>query len=104
VWTSTAGRVCALAETELAAGRLKTARDAFFRASNYFRTAGVMLMGPPLDERLRATNARQTEVFRRGAALLAQPPEILDIPYEGTTLPGYHFRVDADERPRPPWC
>jgi len=36
-----------------------------------------MLMGAPLDERLRVANARQTEVFRKGAASLAQPPEIL---------------------------
>lgn len=100
-WVSTAERVCALAEAELAAGRLETARDAFLRASNYFRTAGVMLMGTPVDERLRVTNARQTEVFRRGTALLAQPPETLGIPYEGTTLPGYHFRAGSDERPRP---
>ena len=100
-WSSTAERVCALAETELTAGRLETARGAYFRASNYFRTAGVMLMGAPVDERLRATNVRQTQAFRKGAALLAQPPEIIAIPYEDTTLPGYHFRVDADERPRP---
>jgi len=100
-WSSTAERVCTLAETELTAGRLETARGAYFRASNYFRTAGVMLMGAPVDERLRATNVRQTQVFRKGAALLAQPPEIIAIPYEDTTLPGYHFRVDADERPRP---
>jgi alpha-beta hydrolase superfamily lysophospholipase len=33
--------------------------------------------------------------------LLVQPPEIVAIPYENTTLPGYHFRVDRDERPRP---
>ena len=60
-----------------------------------------MLLGAPVDERLRISNARQTEVFRLGAALLAQPPEILAIPFQGTTLPGYHFRVDGDERPRP---
>jgi pimeloyl-ACP methyl ester carboxylesterase len=100
-WVSAAERVCALAESELAAGRLETARSSFFRASNYFRTAGVMLMGTPLDERLRVANARQSEAFQKGAALLPQPPEVLAIPYEGTTLPGYHFRVGTDERPRP---
>jgi len=100
-WTATAERVLALADAELATGRLETARGAFFRASNYFRTAGVMLMGTPLDDRLRVTNARQTAVFQKGAALLARAPEVLQIPYEGTTLPGYHFRVDSDERPRP---
>ena len=94
-------RLGTLAEAELAAGRPETAKDAFFRSSNYFRTAGVMLMGTPVDERLRATNGRQTEMFRKGAALLAQPPEVLAIPYEDTTLPGYHFQVDGDDRPRP---
>jgi pimeloyl-ACP methyl ester carboxylesterase len=100
-WVSTGERVYRLAEAELAAGRLETAREAFFRSSNYFRTAGVMLMGAPVDDRLRTANARQTDVFRRGAALLSHPPEILAIPYEGTTLPGYHFQVDGDDRPRP---
>jgi hypothetical protein len=41
---------------ELAAGRVETARSCFLRASNYFRTAGVMLMGTPLDERLVRSN------------------------------------------------
>jgi pimeloyl-ACP methyl ester carboxylesterase len=100
-WVSTAERVSALAEAELAAGRRLSASEAFLRASSYFRTAGVMLLGAPADERLRITNARQTEVFRRGAALFAQPPEIVAIPFQDTTLPGYHFRIDGDERPRP---
>ncbi len=100
-WRTTAERVRSLAESELRAGRLETARKAFLRASNYWRTAGVMLMATPLDERLRISNARQTEVFQQGAALLVQPPEVLAIAYEGSTLPGYHFRADGDERPRP---
>ena len=60
-----------------------------------------MLMAEPLDERLRISNARQTEAFQQGAALLVQPPEVLAIPYEGATLPAYHFRVDGDQRARP---
>ena len=79
-------RLGTLAEAELAAGRLETAKDAFFRSSNYFRTAGVMLMGTPVDERLRATNGRQTEMFRKGAALLAQPPEYPRHPVRGYDL------------------
>ena len=59
-----------------------------------------MLMGAPLDERLRSSNAAQTEAFRQGAALLPRPPEIVAIPFAGTTLPGYHFRA-AGSDPRP---
>jgi alpha-beta hydrolase superfamily lysophospholipase len=93
--------VLQLAERENGAGRQESARLAFWRASSYFRTAGVMLMGTPLDQRLMESNLRQTEAFRRGAALLPHPPEQLEIPYEGTTLPGYLFRVDDDPTPRP---
>jgi alpha-beta hydrolase superfamily lysophospholipase len=100
-WTSTADSVLALAETEQAAGRLQTARLAFFRASSYFRTAGVMLLGAPLDARLVDSYARQASAFRAGAALLAEPPEILQIPYESTTLPGYFFRPGPESEPRP---
>ena len=38
--------------------------------------------------------------FRRGAALLAVPPEIVRIPYEDSFLPGYYFRAAADVAPR----
>ncbi len=100
-WTATAAAALALAETEHAAGRLESARLAFFRASTYFRTAGVMLLGQPLDARLVESYARQTSVFRSGAVLLATPPEILQIPYESTTLPGYFFRPGPENQPRP---
>ncbi len=40
------------------------------------------------------------ESFRRGAALLAFPPEIIAIPYEGSFLPGYFFRAAEDGGPR----
>ncbi len=99
-WTSTAGGVLALAESERAAGRLESARLAFFRASSYFRTAGVMLLGAPLDARLVESYARQASAFRSGAELLAEPPEILEIPYEQTTLPGYFFRAGPEGEPR----
>ena len=99
-WTALATTTAELAGAALAAGRTETARAAFFRAANYHRNAGVMLMGEPLDERLRSSNAAQTAAFRQGAALLAAPPEVVAIPFEGTTLPGYHFRAEG-AGPRP---
>jgi hypothetical protein len=38
------------------------------------------------------------ESFRRGAALLALPPQIVAIPYQGSALPAYFFRAAALER------
>ena len=98
-WAAAAAAARTLADTELAAGRTETARLAFFRAASYDRTAGVMLLGGPPDGRLAAAYTRQTESFRRGAALLARPPEVVSIPYEGTTLPGYFFRCSGQVAP-----
>ncbi len=83
-WSHTAGRVRGIAETASAAGDMVRARGAYFRASNYFRTAGLFLMGVPVDQRLRASAGQQTATFRKGAELLDLPPDILQIPYEDT--------------------
>jgi len=99
-WTATAARLCGQAEESAAAGQIASARSGFFRAANYFRTAGLFAMGVPADPRLARAHEREVDSFRRGAALLAAPPEIVRIPYEGTFLPGYYFRADADAAPR----
>ncbi len=100
-WHSLGASAHAMGEAALAAGQTVSARAAFFRASNYFRTAGVMLMGSPIDERLVASNCDQNASFRAGAALLACPPEVLQIPFEGTTLPGYLFRPHQEPSTAP---
>lgn len=99
-WLALAERLAALARAEERAGHLVSARSAYLRASTYFRTAGVMLFAVPVDPRHATGNLRQTEMFRRGAALMSHPPEVLEIPFEKTTLPGYFFRPDSDPRPR----
>ena len=81
-----------------AAGHTESARNAFLRASNYHRNAGVMLLGAPLDPRLVESQARQTAAFRRFASMLERPPEIVEIPYEATSLPGYFFSAGAGQR------
>ncbi|MEV4623690.1 alpha/beta hydrolase [Asanoa sp. NPDC049573] len=100
-WTLTATRVQQLAEAEEAAGHVESARLAYWRASSYFRTAGTMLLGAPLDRRAVEANLRQTDAFRRGAALLPFPPRQVEIPYGDGTLPGYFFRAEGDLRERP---
>ena len=100
-WTALAERVLAATERDLDDGNRVSAQGGFLRAANYFRTAGVMLIGAPLDQRLVESNRRHTDMFRRGASLLPTPPETLAIPYETTTLPGYFFRSHATNRPAP---
>lgn len=100
-WLATAQRVERFAGQSAAAGHVVSARGAYFRASTYYRTAGIFLMGAPVDERLRSSSHNQTDTFRKGAALLEFPPDILEIPYEETTLPGYFFRASGDGAARP---
>jgi pimeloyl-ACP methyl ester carboxylesterase len=100
-WTVAAARLYAQAEASAAAGEAASARNGFFRASNYFRTAGLFAMGAPLDPRLTEAHRQEVDSFRRGAALLAVPPQIVQIPYEGSFLPAYYFRAAADQAARP---
>ncbi len=99
-WLATAQRVAELAEVSLGAGHAESARSGFFRASNYFRTAGLFAMGSPLDSRLVRAHGLEVESFRQGAGLLDTPPEIVAIPYEGRTLPGYLFLAGDLTEPR----
>jgi pimeloyl-ACP methyl ester carboxylesterase len=88
-WSRTADRVLDLAEDAAAAGNTRTARGAYFRAHNYYRTAEFFLH--PEDDRRPATYERSVSAFREGAALLPRPPEQVTFPYEDTALPGYRF-------------
>lgn len=97
-WASAAAQARDLAESALEQGQRETARLAYLRACTYDRTAGVMLLGAPLDDRLVESNARQTEAFRAAGALMDVEPEWLEIPYEDTTLPGWFMRAGDGRR------
>lgn len=100
-WFKTASRLHDLAVTSLGAKERMSARSAFFRASNYFRTAGLFAMGSPLDSRLVEAHRLEVDNFRAGAELLDLPPQMVEIPYEDTILPGYYFRAADDSALRP---
>jgi hypothetical protein len=100
-WSRTSDRVYAAAQASDEAGQATSARGGYFRASNYFRTAGLFLLEAPVSPRLVESHRREVESFRRGAALLDLPPEIVEICYADGTLPGYFFRAAADGHRRP---
>ena len=97
-WTALAMRVYAEAERSHAAGDRVGACRGYLSASNYFRTSWLFELRPPVSELLSWGHLREVDAFRRGAALLPTPPRLVQIPYDGTTLPGYFFAVD--DRPR----
>lgn len=100
-WTATAERVAGFADESARAGHAVSARDAYVRASCYYRNAYAPLFGAPVDPRLVEAFDRETEAFQRAAALMTPPVEPVEIPYEETTLPGYFCTVDDSGRPRP---
>lgn len=99
-WSALAGRIYDLGQASLVAGQRVSARDAFLRASNYFRTAYTFLFQAPLDPRAVAAYDRQTEAFARAMALMDHPAESVRIPFEDTTLHGLFLRPSTAESAR----
>ncbi|NUR83828.1 MAG: alpha/beta fold hydrolase [Nonomuraea sp.] len=85
-WRATADRVAAEAGSQDRIG----ARDAYLRAANYYRNAEFFLHGDPGDPRIDAAYARQVACFHKYAEIAGI--ERVEIPFEGTSLPGYFYR------------
>ncbi|MFI5905925.1 alpha/beta hydrolase family protein [Dactylosporangium sp. NPDC051541] len=91
-WLATADRIATGADKAAAAGHRISARDGFLRASNYYRSAEFFLHGRPDDPRIAHAYERSVTCFRIAAGLAVPKVEPVEIPYEGTTLPGYFYR------------
>jgi hypothetical protein len=100
-WLATADRVRGFAEHGVAKGHRASARDAFLRASTYYNTAAFFLDGTSDPSRLLPTWKAHRECFDEAASRFDPPFEKVEIPYEGTTLPGYLFKVDDSGSSRP---
>ncbi|MBU2549420.1 MAG: esterase FrsA [Proteobacteria bacterium] len=98
-WVAAAGRLEALGRACLAGGHEVSARDAFLRASSYYRTVifGLRSSDPGFREAL----ADSRSCFRRSMDLFPQVVEPVGVPFEGWELPGYFIRPDASGAARP---
>lgn len=90
-WLKTADRVRGYAEASLAKGHTVSAGEAYLRASSYYRAA---LIHHPDHEDPAVPHATVTSMrcFNQALELLDIPGQPVQIPYEGTTLPGYFYR------------
>ncbi|MFC4696029.1 alpha/beta hydrolase family protein [Geodermatophilus arenarius] len=100
-WSATAERLAGLARDAEATGHLRSAAARWLRAAAYWSTAsdrgdatGEFV---PLWERHRDAWDRFADLT---AAVGDVAVERLEIPYEGTTLPGYLFRPGPPGEPR----
>lgn len=99
-WSSYADRLYELAVKSREAGHRVSARNAFLRASNYYRAAYIFMFALPVDPRVIDAYKKQADAFQKAAELFEPPIELLKIPYENTTLPGYFIKPDASDAPR----
>lgn len=98
-WYRTAERVLSQALESLEKGKRTSAKENFLRASNYYRTAEFFLHGNQDDPRILETWGKSRNAFVQAIKLMDEHVEQIEIPYEGTTLPGYFYRMDASPRP-----
>ena len=94
-WSKTAKRVHKYADDCLAANHKVSAREAYLRASNYYRAAEFLLISPE-DPRIQTTWGSSKECFSNAGKLFSPPIESIEIPYEGTTLPGHFYRLNEN--------
>lgn len=101
-WKALADRIAQQGEASLARGHHVSAREAFLRASNYYRVAEFYRRSDPTnDPEVISISRLSRETFQKAAILLDTPVENVLIPYEGGTLPAYFFRVDTTDIERP---
>lgn len=95
-WLKTAKRVHIYAQECLKNGHNVSAREAFLRASNYYRVSGFLIIDPQ-DTPSIETWKLSKDCFNQAARLFPFSFEPIQIPYEQTSLPGYFFKVNDDE-------
>ena len=98
-WSAMALRVEGNAREFLQDGHETSAREAFLRATNYYRAAEVFL--PATDPRRLEIWQKGTDTFAEVAKLSNGLIEPVEIPFENTTVPGTWSRVDDTGTRRP---
>ena len=94
-WLKTAKRVHSYADDCTAKGHTISAREAYLRASNYYRTAEFLIV-EPTDPRSQTTIDLSKDCFRKAASTFPFAVVPIEIPYEGTFLPGYFYHATKE--------
>ncbi|GAB3788793.1 alpha/beta hydrolase [Spirosoma horti] len=100
-WTATAERMDQQAQISEQAGHWVSAREAYLKASNYYRTAYIFLIGLLTDPRVKAAYQKQRDTFRQAMRYSPYAVDEIAIPYEQTAMRGYFFKPDQSETRRP---
>lgn len=97
-WSATAERNVESGNTAKEKGDMIRAREHYFRASNYFKSAMISLN--PTDVRHKECWKLSVDYFEKAGALLETPLEKISVDYKGKTLPCYF--VPASQKKKSP--
>jgi pimeloyl-ACP methyl ester carboxylesterase len=101
-WRSTAERTARRGEASLKVGDTVSAREAFLRASSYYRSAEFYRRADPLNDAAVLELSRLSKDYMvKAGALLDGPFLEVAIPYADGEMPGYLYLVDDSGKPRP---
>ncbi|MDO9631398.1 MAG: alpha/beta hydrolase, partial [Humidesulfovibrio sp.] len=92
-WIKMAGCVAARGEASLARGHRVSAREQFQRASYYYRASLISML--PDDPKFKPTALKGRALLKKAGLLFDPPLEYIEIPFEGTVLPGYYRKADC---------
>jgi pimeloyl-ACP methyl ester carboxylesterase len=97
-WREMAQRVESRAEECYESGHIESATELYFRAYTYHR-ASVALLSPLTDPNFVAGYEHARECFRRAVDCAKEEIEPVEIPFEGTHLPGYFVPAASGRYP-----
>jgi len=96
-WSKMGNKIFELSEKFLADKKFVSARRTYLRAFNYLRTAEFFLK--PSDQRKLPTYLKSRDAFLKAVPLFDNKPKQVEIPFEGSFLPGYLFLPEGIKNP-----
>lgn len=101
VWREQGDRIEKIADECMANGHKVSARDAYFRASEYYRSADFYLHDNPANPAILQLWDKMFSCFEKARKLSIPSFELIQIPYEGTMLPGYFCQAGSGSKRAP---
>ncbi|MGD9202756.1 MAG: alpha/beta fold hydrolase [Chitinispirillia bacterium] len=98
-WTALGDCLKLSGDKSLNMGHKVSAREAYLRASNYYRAVEGGAL--PSDERFHEAWSKNVQAFKKAAELFNPAVRCVEIPFEGKMLPGYFWSPDESGEPRP---
>jgi dipeptidyl aminopeptidase/acylaminoacyl peptidase len=96
-WTRWAERHAALGDEALARGRTVTAGEAYVRAGLFYHWGTFVTVED--QAAFRGALEAAARVWAKAAPLVDPPFEMIEVPFEGSRLPGYLRKPAHEERP-----